>query len=134
MADFIKKQLMCRFSDSKTYVKDVDHISKNCKLTDRRIFILSNANNSNEIFLTFNIQKNILNKIKYMNTISIHRKNHTNTLYTLNAMNRLIEDENCGVFDKTFQLDWELYKNSIILINDPGVKIISLKLISTVNL
>jgi hypothetical protein len=133
MSEFIQKQLMCRFSDSKNYTKDIDYISKTCELIDDRIFVLSNANNSREIFLTFNIKKNRLNKVKYLNTISIHRKNHTNTLYTLNAMNRLIEDENGGVFDKTFQLDWDLYKNSIILINDPGVKIISLKLFSIIN-
>lgn len=48
-------------------------------------------------------------------------------------MNRLIEDENNGVFDKTFQLNWELYQNSIILIADPGVKIVGLKLFSVLS-
>ena len=67
---------------------------------------------------------------RYKGTISIHRKKQTNTLYTLNAMNKLIADENNGVYDKNFQLSWELYKNSIILTNDVGVKIVPLKLFS----
>jgi hypothetical protein len=79
--------------------------------------------------LTFNVQKTDRN-VRYKGTISIHRKKQTNTLYTLNAMNRLIEDENNGVYDKNFQLSWELYKNSIILTNDIGVKIVPLKLFS----
>ena len=45
-------------------------------------------------------------------------------------MNKLIADENNGVYDKNFQLNWDLYKNSIILTNDIGVKIIPLKLFS----
>jgi hypothetical protein len=45
-------------------------------------------------------------------------------------MNRVIEDENNGVFDKNFQLNWNNYKNSIILTNEIGVKIVSLKLFS----
>jgi hypothetical protein len=45
-------------------------------------------------------------------------------------MNKLIADENNGTFDKSFQLNWDLYKNSIILTNEIGVKIVPLKLFS----
>lgn len=102
-------------------------------MADNKIFVFANEKNLREIYLTFNIVKNVDSKIKYPNTISVHRKKQTNTLYTLNAMNRLIEDENNGVFDKTFQLNWELYQNSIILIADPGVKIVGLKLFSVLS-
>lgn len=102
-------------------------------MADNKIFVFANEKNLREIYLTFNIVKNVESKIKYPNTISVHRKKQTNTLYTLNAMNRLIEDENNGVFDKTFQLNWELYQNSIILIADPGVKIVGLKLFSVLS-
>jgi len=133
MNNLIKKQLMCRFSNSKTYTNDIDDIQKNCTLIDNKIFVLANENNLREIYLTFNIEKKENVKVRYPSTISIHRKKQTNTLYTLNAMNRLIEEENNGVFDNTYQLQWELYKDSIILINDPGVKIVPLKLFSIIN-
>ena len=125
----IQKQLLCTFSNSTQYTTVLKEISTQYNLIDNKIFIFSNQNNLRELYLTFNVQKNEQSN-RYKGTISIHRKKQTNTLYTLNAMNKLIEDENNGVFDKSYQLNWELYKNSIILTNEVGVKIVPLKLFS----
>ena len=124
-----QKQLLCTFSNSVQYIDVLKEIPRQYKLIDNKIFIFANENNLRELYLTFNVEKNDLNN-RFKGTISIHRKKQTNTLYTLNAMNKLIADENNGVYDKNFQLSWELYKNSIILTNDVGVKIVSLKLFS----
>ncbi len=124
-----QKQLLCTFSNSLQYTEVIKEISNQYNLIDNKIFIFANENNLRELYLTFNVEKrDQINR--YKGTISIHRKKQTNTLYTLNAMNKLIADENNGVFDKSFQLNWELYKNSIILTNDIGVKIVPLKLFS----
>ena len=124
-----QKQLLCTFSNSVQYTDILKEIPQQYKLIDNKIFIFANENNLRELYLTFNVEKNDLNN-RFKGTISIHRKKQTNTLYTLNAMNKLIADENNGVYDKNFQLSWELYKNSIILTNDIGVKIVPLKLFS----
>lgn len=125
----IQKQLLCTFSNSSQYTSVLSEINQQYTLVDNKIFIFANENNLRELYLTFNVEKrDQINR--YKGTISIHRKKQTNTLYTLNAMNKLIADENNGVFDKNFQLNWELYKNSIILTNDIGVKIVPLKLFS----
>jgi hypothetical protein len=125
----IQKQLLCTFSNSSQYTDVLNEIPQQYKLIDNKIFIFANENNLRELYLTFNVEKREqINR--YKGTISIHRKKQTNTLYTLNAMNKLIADENGGVFDKSFQLNWELYKNSIILTNEIGVKIVPLKLFS----
>ena len=124
-----QKQLLCTFSNSSQYTTTLSEIPKQYNLIDNKIFIFANENNLRELYLTFNVEKNNQNN-RYKGTISVHRKKQTNTLYTLNAMNRLIEDENNGVYDKNYQLNWELYKNSIILTNDVGVKIVPLKLFS----
>jgi hypothetical protein len=124
-----QKQLLCTFSNSSQYTDALKEIPKQYTLIDNKIFIFANENNLRELYLTFNVEKREqINR--YKGTISIHRKKQTNTLYTLNAMNKLIADENNGVFDKSFQLNWDLYKNSIILTNEIGVKIVSLKLFS----
>lgn len=123
------KQLLCTFSNSTQYTEVVKEIPSQYTLVDNKIFIFANENNLRELYLTFNVKKTEQNN-RFKGTISIHRKKQTNTLYTLNAMNRLIEDENNGVYDKSFQLNWDLYRNSIILTNDIGVKIIPLKLFS----
>lgn len=125
----IQKQLLCTFSNSVQYTDVLKEIPQQYKLIDNKIFIFANENNLRELYLTFNVEKN--DRVnRYKGTISIHRKKQTNTLYTLNAMNKLIADENNGVYDKNFQLNWDLYKNSIILTNEIGVKIVSLKLFS----
>jgi len=124
-----QKQLLCTFSNSVQYTDILKEIPQQYKLIDNKIFIFANENNLRELYLTFNVEKNDLNN-RFKGTISIHRKKQTNTLYTLNAMNKLIADENNGVYDRNFQLSWELYKNSIILTNDIGVKIVPLKLFS----
>jgi hypothetical protein len=125
----IQKQLLCTFSNSSQYTDVLNEIPQQYKLIDNKIFIFANENNLRELYLTFNVEKREqINR--YKGTISIHRKKQTNTLYTLNAMNKLIADENGGVFDKSFQLNWEFYKNSIILTNEIGVKIVPLKLFS----
>jgi hypothetical protein len=125
----VQKQLLCTFSNSSQYTSVLSEISQQYTLVDNKIFIFANENNLRELYLTFNVEKSEQNN-RYKGTISIHRKKQTNTLYTLNAMNKLIADENNGVYDKNFQLNWDLYKNSIILTNDIGVKIIPLKLFS----
>jgi len=38
------------------------------------------------------------------NTISLHRKKITNTLYTINALNELIKTINNGVLDTKYQV------------------------------
>ena len=124
-----QKQLLCTFSNRVQYTDILKEIPQQYKLIDNKIFIFANENNLRELYLTFNVEKNDLNN-RFKGTISIHRKKQTNTLYTLNAMNKLIADENNGVYDRNFQLSWELYKNSIILTNDIGVKIVPLKLFS----
>jgi hypothetical protein len=94
-------------------------------------FVFENANNTVEIILTYNIKiKDQNNKFPF--TVSIHRKKETNTLYTLNAMNCIIKEENNGVLDKNFILEWELYKNSLIITTETGYKIINLNLMDVI--
>ena len=56
------------------------------------------------------------------NTILIHRKKESNTLYTINALNELVKEENGGVLDTSFVINWQKFKNSIILTNAEGTK------------
>jgi hypothetical protein len=56
------------------------------------------------------------------NTILVHRKKQSNTLYTINALNQLIKEENGGVLDTNFPLDWEKFKNCIILTGAAGIR------------
>ena len=55
-------------------------------------------------------------------TILVNRKKQSNTLYTINGLNELVKEENGGVLDKTFTIDWDKFKNSIIVTNVEGTK------------
>ena len=65
--------------------------------------------------------------------MAIHRKQETNTLYTINALNEAIRKDNNGVLDKKFSLDWPQYRNSLLLTNDQGLNIVRTKLFKIVN-
>jgi hypothetical protein len=49
------------------------------------------------------------------NTILLHRKKETNTLYTINALNLLIKELNGGVVDSNYKIEWPDFKNTVLL-------------------
>jgi hypothetical protein len=78
-----------------------------------KIFVLEVKDN-NEFVLTYNIEMSNIANIPE-NTILVHRKKESNTLYTINALNELIKKLNGGVVDTRYQIDWQHYKNTILL-------------------
>lgn len=127
-----KRQLLCTFSNSRDYLSLVPKITKLYDIVENKIFVFVNEKITTEYYMTYNVDTTNSGVGKFPNTISIHRKKMYNTLYTLNGMNTLITEENNGVFDKTFQLSWELYKNSLILTTDVGIKVVSLKIVDII--
>jgi len=123
------RQLLCTFTNSKDFRQTAEEIKAFYDVYSRRIFVFSNGNSPKELYLTYNVVNMQPNGQKFPNTILIHRKKQTNTLYTLNAMNRLIEEEN-GRADKTFIVNWKLYENSLIITGDVSIRIIPLKIFS----
>ena len=72
------------------------------------------------------------------NTISLHRKKDINSLYTLNALNEVIRSQNNGELDEKISVDWEDYKNTVLVTykEDDGTNVlrkINTRLISVVN-
>lgn len=124
------RQLLCTFSDRDDYVRILDSIKKFYTISGK-IFVFSNEINPKEIFITYNIENRSIEK--FSNTISVHRKKQTNTLYTLNALNQMVKDENDGKIDNNFQINWEHYKNCLIITTDSLIKIIKLKIVSIIN-
>jgi len=126
------RQLLCTFSTTTDFRKTIQEILSFYEVYSRRVFVFSNVQNPKEVFLTYNVLNMRRDAPKFPNTILIHRKKQTNTLYTLNAMNRLIEEEH-GSLDKTYQVNWQLYSNSLIITGDVSVRIIPLKIHSVVD-
>lgn len=131
MTDQDNRQLLCTFSNAEDFRKTAEEIRKFYEVYSSRIFAFVNDKNPKEIYLTYNVLHMKKDAPKFPNTILIHRKKQTNTLYTLNAMNRLIEEEN-GQADKTYMVQWELYGNSLIITGDVSIRIIPLKIHSII--
>jgi hypothetical protein len=70
---------------------------------------------SEEYMCTYNIEVEGQETTILGNTILLHRKKETNTLYTINALNTLIMNLNNGVMDNRFPINWAEYRNSMLL-------------------
>ena len=85
--------------------------------------------------LTYNVDLGNTNgEFAIGNTILVDRKKQTNTLYTINALNELIKSLNNGVLDKSFSINWNDYKNCILLVQADGYKKIDTKIREIINL
>tara|TARA_B110000977_G_C10842575_1_gene402632 strand:- start:457 stop:759 length:303 start_codon:yes stop_codon:yes gene_type:complete len=82
---------------------------------------------NDEYVLTYNVDQGNVNTIPD-NTILVHRKKDTNTLYTINALNELIKSLNGGVVDTKFPIDWKHYRNCILLTQHNELKQLNTKI------
>lgn len=119
----MKTQLLCTFTHRTDLSITTDYIQTSYKIPDRRIFVFANHKAPDSLFCTYNIDATTT---RGKNTISIHRKKETNTLYTVNALNELIISLNNGILDKTYQINWGAYQNSFILTDEVGYRVIDL--------
>ena len=128
----MKTQLLCTFAHKKDLELIVDYVTKSYTISERRMFVFSDSDNRNDLYVTFNIEATGYSKTP--NTISIHRKKETNTLYTVNALNTVIRGANNGLLDKSFMVDWTLYRNSLLLTNEEVLRKIQLQLVRRIDL
>lgn len=127
----MKTQLLCTFAHKKDLTLVADYITATYILPENKIFVFSDANDTDELFCTYNIESGT---IKGKNTILVHRKKESNTLYTVNALNDLIRTINNGILDKSFIIDWQRYRNSILLSNENGLRHVELILYKIIKL
>ena len=66
-------------------------------------------------------------------TISLHRKKNTNTLYTINALNETIRSLNGGKLDKSYMVPWENYQNKLLLTNESGLNVIPTRIYTIID-
>tara|TARA_R110001592_G_scaffold352567_1_gene650537 strand:- start:2417 stop:2746 length:330 start_codon:yes stop_codon:yes gene_type:complete len=95
--------------------------------------VFQNEEDSHSLICTYNIPQNQDNFIEGVDTIALHRKKQTNTLYTINSLNQIIRERNNGVLDKTFPVPWEEYQNTLLLVNDEGLNKIKTRIYTIVN-
>ena len=125
-------KLFCTFVRRRELEETVERITTTYPILHNKIFVLS-ITDRRDLAVTYTPDTTERLSISE-DTILVHRKKHTNTLYTINAMNIIIKMNNNGVLDKTHQVDWESYKNSILLSNDDELNKLPTKVYKIISL
>ncbi len=122
--------MLCTFTNEESFESIIEKVFK-YELFSRKIFILK-LEPSNELVVSYNIVAN--NSHQFLpETIMVHRKKESNTMYTINALNSLISSLNGGIVDKEYQINWNQYQNTLILTNGNGYKIMKTSLFKIVD-
>ena len=125
----MKTQLLATFTTKDKLDEVTGNITNAYTIIFDKIYVLQNEENTNELICTYNVD--ISNGVDYnavKGTISLHRKKHSNTLYTINALNEVITDLNNGVVDSNFVVPWENFKNTLLVTNSEGLNRINTRI------
>ena len=129
----MKTQLLCTFTKRNRLYDTVSLIIECHDIVFNKIYVFSNEDDHHQLICTYNIPQNEDNYIEGVDTIALHRKKQTNTLYTINSLNEIIREKNNGVLDKTFPVPWGEYQNQLLLVNDEGLNKIHTRIYTIVN-
>lgn len=125
----IRTQLLCTFTSEDNLDETIEHITSCYAVAFKSIYILENVDEEGELCCTYNVDSDIESRGSLPpSTISLHRKKHTNTLYTINALNKLIAEQNGGEVDKNFQVEWTELRNMILVTQYGHLKRINTKI------
>ena len=130
----MNNRLYCTFTTNENVEEITERVKSSYVILFNKIFVLESLDGE-KIMLTYNVDMNNSSSESMVdNTILVHRKKQTNTLYTINALNELIKSLNNGVLDKRFPIEWNNYKNCILLIQTEGFNKIDTKVKEIINL
>jgi|TARA_B110000908_G_scaffold94103_1_gene111556 hypothetical protein len=130
--DDMSNKLFCTFSTQETLEDVLTSIQEKYKIVYSKIFVLY-SKSQNEYICTYNVDfGNVSNFLD--NTILVHRKKETNTLYTINALNTLIKELNDGKLDSSYRVNWSDFKNCILLTKGSELRRINTKLFNIIEL
>ena len=125
----MKSQLLASFTTKDNLDNTIKKITDAYTIIFSKVYVLQNENNVNELICTYNVDtQGVVDYNKVEGTISLHRKKHSNTLYTINVLNELIAAFNNGVVDKSFPIPWENFKNMVLVTNSDGLNRISTRI------
>jgi hypothetical protein len=130
----MNNKLYCTFTNVNDVEEIINKIRTSYVILFDKIFVLESLDGE-KTMLTYNVDMgNSLEETLVDNTILVHRKKQTNTLYTINALNELIKSLNNGFLDKRFPIEWNDYKNCILLVQTDGFNKIDTKVKEIINL
>ena len=129
----MRTQLLCTFT-SKSKLNEIVDIIVSCNdILYDKIYVFENQDEANQLICTYNVEFIANYEESIIDTISLHRKKQSNTLYTINALNEVIREKNNGVLDKSYMVDWNEFSNTLLLTNEMGLQKIPTKIYQIVD-
>ena len=128
----VNNKLFCTFTSLEDLDTLINELTKAYSIMYNKMFVLY-VKSTDEYVVTYNVEQGNVGSIP-LNTILVHRKKETNTLYTINALNDLIKKLNGGVVDPSYRVNWQHYKNCILLTNHNELKQLNTKVHKIVEL
>ena len=122
----LNNKLFCTFTTLDELDSLVENLQSKYTIMYNKMFVL-HVKSNDEYVVTYNVDQGNISTIPD-NTILVHRKKDSNTLYTINALNELIKRLNGGVVDPRFRIDWQHYKNTILLTQQNELKELKTKI------
>lgn len=128
----LNNKLFCTFTSGEELETLIENITNSYTIMYNKMFVLF-VKSTNEYVLTYNVDQGNVNIIPE-STILVHRKKETNSLYTINALNELIKRLNGGVVDVSYKVNWQHYRNCILLTQHNELKQLNTKVHSIIEL
>lgn len=132
-SDNMQNKLFCTFSNKDDLDTTLTLIQGQYKILFNKIFILY-IKSTEEYVFTYNVDSVNMSNNLLDNTILLHRKKDSNSLYTINALNDLIKSLNGGILNTNFPIPWLEYKNCIMLTHSGELKILETKIYKIITL
>lgn len=122
MIDNKKGILISTFVKKNNILTFLEHIKNEFDIPYEKIFVYEVENNINEYLVTFKIREKIVLTGIFEKSNIVHVKN--GCIFSINALNRLIEIKAPTVSNfKEYQIDWNNYKDKLILLSKNGLNI-----------
>ena len=128
----LNNKLFCTFTTLDELDSLVEELQSRYTIMYNKMFVL-HVKSNNEYVITYNVDQGNVSSIPD-NTILVHRKKDSNTLYTINALNELIKRLNNGVVDPRFRVNWQHYRNTILLTQQNELKELKTKIHTIIEL
>ena len=122
----LNNKLFCTFTTLDELDNLVSELQSRYTIMYNKMFVL-HVKSNDEYVVTYNVDQGNVSSIPD-NTILVHRKKDSNTLYTINALNELIKRLNGGVVDPRYRVNWQHYRNTILLTQQNELKELKTKI------
>ena len=108
----------------------LDKIKANYTILYSKIFVFSSTE-TEELICTYNVDQHNCSRVVIIeNTLLLHRKKATKTLFSINALN-LINSQNP---ESNGEINWDNYKESVLITRRGVLAVIPIKLHDIVHL